>query len=74
VLTIQGLSVAEVAQALPSSKGWVSMRRRLLDELSPAIQAVLFRGTLTHSAAHPWSRCMVADWWRTPSRIPVKKK
>jgi hypothetical protein len=45
LLTIHGLSVAEVAQTLSRSKGWVSMRRRLLDEMSPAIQAVLFRGT-----------------------------
>ena len=45
LLTIHGLSVAEVAQTLSRSKGWVSMRRHLLDEMSPAIQAVLFRGT-----------------------------
>jgi hypothetical protein len=45
LLTLHGLSVAEVAQTLSRSKGWVSMRRRLLDEMSPAIQAVLFRGT-----------------------------
>ncbi|MGO8753136.1 MAG: hypothetical protein ACLQNE_44910 [Thermoguttaceae bacterium] len=27
--------MAEVAQTLSRSKGWVSMRRRLLDEMSP---------------------------------------
>ena len=45
LLTIHGLSVAEVAQTLSRSKGWVSMRRSLWEEMSPAIQAVLFRGT-----------------------------
>jgi hypothetical protein len=44
LLTIHGMSVAEVAQTLGRSKGWVSMRRSLLDEMSPAIQAILFRG------------------------------
>ena len=44
LVTIHGLSVAEVAQTLSRSKGWVSMRRSLLDEMSPAIQTVLFRG------------------------------
>jgi hypothetical protein len=45
LLTIHGLSVAEVAQTLGRSKGWVSMRRRLMDEMSPAIQAILFGGS-----------------------------
>ncbi len=44
LLTIHGMNVAEVAQTLSRSKGWVSMRRRLLDEMSPAIQELLFRG------------------------------
>jgi hypothetical protein len=44
LLSIHGMNVAEVAQTLGRSKGWVSMRRSLLDEMSPAIQAVLFRG------------------------------
>jgi len=44
LLTIHGMNMAEVAQTLSRSKGWVSMRRRLLDEMSPAIQAILFRG------------------------------
>ena len=44
LLTIHGMNVAEVAQTLSRSKGWVSMRRRLLDEMSPAIQEILFRG------------------------------
>ena len=46
LLTIHGMSVAEVAQTLSRSKGWISMRRRLLEEMSPAIQKVLFRGSL----------------------------
>jgi len=44
LLTIHGMSVAEVAQTLGRSKGWVSMRRSLLDEMSPAVEAILFRG------------------------------
>jgi len=36
--------VAEVAQTLSRSKGWVCMRRSLLEEMSPAIQQALFRG------------------------------
>lgn len=46
LLTVHGMSVAEVAERLSRSKGWVSMRRRLLEEMSPAIQQVLFRGDL----------------------------
>jgi len=44
LLSIHGMSVAEVAQTLSRSKGWVSMRRRLLEEISPSIQAALFAG------------------------------
>jgi hypothetical protein len=44
LLTIHGMSVAEVAQTLSRSKGWVSMRQSLLEEMSPAIQEILFRG------------------------------
>jgi hypothetical protein len=44
LLSIHGMSVAEVAQTLSRSKGWVSMRRSLLDEMSPTIQEILFRG------------------------------
>lgn len=44
LLTIHGLSVAEVAETLSRSKGWVSMRRGLLDEMSEPIQRILFRG------------------------------
>jgi hypothetical protein len=45
LVSIHGMNVAEVAQTLSRSKGWVSMRRRLLDEMSPAIQEILFRGS-----------------------------
>jgi len=45
LLSIHGMSVAEVARTLSRSKGWVSMRRRLLEEISPSIQAALFGGT-----------------------------
>ena len=44
LMKIHGMSAAEVAQTLSRSKGWVSMRRRLLEEMSPAIQQILFRG------------------------------
>jgi hypothetical protein len=45
LVSIHGMSLAEVAQTLSRSKGWVSMRRRLLEEMSPAIREILFRGT-----------------------------
>jgi hypothetical protein len=44
LVTIHGLSVAEVAETLTRSKAWVSMRRSLLDEMSQAMQQILFRG------------------------------
>lgn len=45
LVSIHGMSVAEVAQTLSRSKGWVSMRRSLLDEMGQEIQMILFRGT-----------------------------
>jgi hypothetical protein len=44
LVTIHGMSVAEIAETLVRSKGWISMRRSLLEEISPAIQKILFRG------------------------------
>ena len=44
LLTIHGMSVAEVAQTLSRSKAWVSMRRRLLEEMSESIRQILFQG------------------------------
>lgn len=44
LLTVHGLELAEVAEKLSRSKGWVSMRRRLLEEISPAVQQLLFSG------------------------------
>jgi hypothetical protein len=44
LLSIHGMDMAEVAQTLSRSKAWVSMRRRLLEEMSPDIQQILFRG------------------------------
>jgi hypothetical protein len=44
LLTLHGMSVAEVAHTLSRSKAWVSMRRSLLDEMSPQIREILFRG------------------------------
>jgi len=44
LLTLHGLSVAEVAETLSRSKGWVSMRRGLLEGMGEPIQQILFRG------------------------------
>ncbi len=44
LLTLHGMSLAEVAQTLGRSKAWVSMRRTLLEEISQPIQEILFRG------------------------------
>lgn len=44
LVTLHGMSVAEVAETLSRSKAWVSMRRSLLDEMSQEIQQILFRG------------------------------
>ena len=38
LLSIHGMSVAEVAQMLSRSKGWISMRRKLLEEMSLPIR------------------------------------
>jgi hypothetical protein len=45
LMTIHDQSLTDVAEALSRSKGWVSMRRGLLQEMSPVVQAILFRGT-----------------------------
>jgi hypothetical protein len=42
--TIHGQSLADITQSLSRSKAWVSMRRGLLAELTPEIEAILFRG------------------------------
>ena len=44
LVSVYGMSVAEIAQTLSRSKGWVSMRRSLLDEMSPTIEAMLLGG------------------------------
>jgi KorB domain len=44
LLTLHGMSLAEVAETLGRSKAWVSMRRSLLEEMSQPIQEILFRG------------------------------
>ena len=46
LLTMHGMSVADVAEILSRSKAWVSMRRGLLDEMSATVQEILFRGAL----------------------------
>lgn len=44
LLTVHGMSPAEVAATLARSAGWVSMRRRLLAAMSPATERFLFQG------------------------------
>ena len=44
LLTMHEMSIADVAETLPRSKAWVSTRRSLLKEISPAVQDILFRG------------------------------
>jgi hypothetical protein len=46
LVSIHGMSVAEVAQTLGRSKAWVCMRQSLLKEMSSAIEQILFRGAL----------------------------
>jgi hypothetical protein len=44
LLSLHGLSLAEVAEQLSRSKAWVSMRRDLLQEMGETIERILFRG------------------------------
>jgi len=44
LLATHDMSVTDVAEALSRSKAWVSARRGLLQEISPAVQETLFRG------------------------------
>jgi hypothetical protein len=44
LLSTHDMTVADVAELLSRSKAWVSMRRGLLREISPAVQQALFRG------------------------------
>ena len=44
LLTLHQMSAAEVAEKLGRSKGWVSMRRTLFEEMSEDIERILFRG------------------------------
>ena len=44
LLTTHEMSMADVAEMLSRSKAWVSARRNLLSEMSPVVQAILFRG------------------------------
>ena len=45
LMTMHGMSVGDVAESLSRSKGWVCMRRNLLDHMSEATERILFRGT-----------------------------
>ena len=44
LLSMHGMTIADVAETLLRSKAWVSMRRGLLTEMSQAVQEILFRG------------------------------
>jgi ParB/RepB/Spo0J family partition protein len=44
LLTVHGMSVAEIAETLGRSKSWVSMRGNLLRQMSQEVQRILFRG------------------------------
>jgi hypothetical protein len=44
LLTVHGLNPAGVAESLGRSKGWVSMRRCLLEEMSSPVQQILLAG------------------------------
>jgi hypothetical protein len=44
LLATHAMSVADVAESLSRSKAWISARRSLLKEMSPAVQEILFRG------------------------------
>lgn len=44
LVSLHGMSVAEIAQTLSRSKSWISMRRTLLEGMSEPIQEILFRG------------------------------
>ena len=44
LLTIHGLSLAEVAETLGRSKGWVSLRSTLLKQISDEVRKILFAG------------------------------
>jgi hypothetical protein len=43
-MTFHGQSLTDITRSLGRSKAWVSMWRGLLAELTPAIEAILFRG------------------------------
>jgi hypothetical protein len=44
LLTLHQMSAAEIAEKLGRSKGWISMRRTLFEEMSEEIERILFRG------------------------------
>jgi hypothetical protein len=44
LLTLHQMSAGEIAEKLGRSKGWVSMRRSLFEEMSEDLERILFRG------------------------------
>lgn len=47
LLSLHDMTVAEVAERLARSKAWVSVRRSLLEEMSPKVRELLFGGALS---------------------------
>lgn len=45
LVSTHGMTIADVAEMLSRGKAWVSTRRHLLSQMSPAIQEILLRGT-----------------------------
>jgi hypothetical protein len=69
LLTIHGMSVAEVAEMLSRSKGWISMRRKLLDEMSLSIREILFRGAFPVYSYMYTLRAFMRMNWATQEQI-----
>ena len=44
LLSLRDMTTADVAQMLSRSKAWISGRRGLLQEITPAVEQILFRG------------------------------
>lgn len=60
LLTIHGMTSADVAETLSRSKAWVSVRRGLIQEMSSVVQDIMFRGAFPvyayMSALRPFMR------------------
>ena len=52
LLTMHGMSVADVAESLSRSKGWVCMRRNLMEQMSDATRADSLPGSVSRLQLH----------------------